>query len=125
MDSLRNSHSPNLTVHSNLWLEADGCVALSSWRVQLLEAIAATGSIRAAAAQMKITYALAWHRVDEMERALGVPLVDRQRGGPKGGSAQLTGAGLDCLERFNRFAALAGVSVRQHFEDTFGKPDAA
>ena len=43
------SSSP-LTVHANLWLETNDKVVLSRWRVQLLEAIDETGSIRAAAA---------------------------------------------------------------------------
>ena len=86
--ALMRSVDPRLTVHANLWLEINDKVVLSRWRVQLLEAIHEAGSIRAAAASMKITYDLAWHRIDEMEQALGVRLVERQRGGPKGGSAQ-------------------------------------
>ena len=92
------SSSP-LTVHTNLWLETNDKVVLSRWRVQLLEAIGETGSIRAAATRMKITYHLAWHRLDEMETAIGTRLVERQRGGPKGGSAQLTAAGHDYVAR--------------------------
>lgn len=110
---------PPLTVHANLWLEANGQVALSRWRVQLLEAIAETGSIRAAAAQMKITYDLAWHRLDEMEQALGARLVDRHRGGIKGGSAQLTALGHDYVARFRRFAAEADACIARLFADNF------
>jgi molybdate transport system regulatory protein len=54
----------------NLWLEKDGQVALSRWRVQLLEAIAETGSIRAAAARMPVPYYRAWRRLNEMETVL-------------------------------------------------------
>ncbi|MCX7670437.1 MAG: LysR family transcriptional regulator [Anaerolineae bacterium] len=107
-------------MHANLWLEVNGQVALSRWRVQLLEAIAETGSIRAAAAQMKITYNLAWHRLDEMEQALGVRLVERQRGGPGGGNAQLTAAGRDYVARFNRFAAAADAAIGRLFAESFG-----
>ena len=35
----------------NLWIEHDGVVVLSAWRVDLLEAIDAAGSISAAAEQ--------------------------------------------------------------------------
>ena len=116
---------PPLSVHANLWLEVNGQVVLSRWRVQLLETIDATGSIRAAAAQMKITYNLAWHRLDEMEQALGVRLVDRQRGGPKGGSAQLTMAGHDYVARFNRFAAEVDATIAGVFADTFDMTEAS
>lgn len=115
----QDTNPPAFTVHANLWLEVSGHVALSRWRVQLLEAINQTGSIRAAAAQMKITYDLAWHRLDEMEQALGVRLVDRHRGGIKGGSAQLTALGHDYVARFKRFAAEADACIARLFADNF------
>lgn len=120
MEPSSASPSPPLTVHANLWLETNDKVVLSRWRVQLLEAIDETGSIRAAATRMKITYHLAWHRLDEMETAMGTRLVERQRGGPKGGSAQLTAAGHDYVARFNRFAAEMDAIVARLFNETFG-----
>ncbi len=112
-----------LAIRGNVWIEVDGQVVLSRWRVQLLETIEATGSIRAAATQLEITYDLAWHRVDEMESALGASLVDRQRGGAKGGSARLTALGRAMVERFNRFAAQTDRVVEQLFKEAFGDWD--
>ena len=62
-----------LTPHLNLWLERDGQVVLSVWRVQLLAAIDQTGSISAAAERMQVQYRLAWDRLDQMEREAGPP----------------------------------------------------
>jgi molybdate transport system regulatory protein len=118
--SAGSSTSP-LTIHANLWIEREATVVLSRWRVQLLDAIEATGSIRAAAAQMKVTYHLAWHRLDEMETALGLRLVERRRGGLKGGHAQLTAAGHDYVERFKRLATEVDAMVATVFERTFGE----
>jgi len=109
----------DLTAHANLWLEVNGQVALSRWRVQLLEAIEKTGSIRKAAALLEITYPLAWHRLDEMEKRLGIQLVHRQRGGPQGGTAQLTEQGRDYVARFNRFAAQVDAAIAQAFQTHF------
>ena len=47
----------------NLWIEKDGVVVLSAWRVALLEAIDATGSISAAAERLEIPYRRAWEKV--------------------------------------------------------------
>ena len=47
----------------NVWLEHEGNVVLSPWRVQLLETIAATGSISAAAKQLDLPYRRAWEKV--------------------------------------------------------------
>ena len=118
-----HSASRPLEIHANIWAEVDGQVVLSAWRVQLLEAVEATGSIRAAAAQMNITYDLAWHRIDEMETALGMGLVDRQRGGPKGGCAHLTALGCELVARFNVFAERANDQIIVRFREVFGEGD--
>ena len=82
---------PPLAIHTNIWLETDdGNVALSRWRLELLEAVARTGSISAAAHAMHIQYRLAWNRIHEMEERLGVALVQTTVGGKGGGGAQLT-----------------------------------
>lgn len=44
----------------NVWLEQEGNVVLSPWRVQLLEAIAATGSISAADKTLLNPYGVTW-----------------------------------------------------------------
>ncbi len=93
-----------LIPHLNLWIERDGSVVLSQWRVMLLEAIAETGSISAAAERLNIDYHRAWSRLQEMEQGLGVALIERQAGGPGGGGARLTATGRDYVARFNQFA---------------------
>ena len=112
-----------LTIHSNLWAQIGDQVVLSPWRVALLEAIEATGSIRGAAAQLQITYDLAWHRVDEMETALGVGLVNRQRGGVKGGCATLTPLGCELVARFKLFTGQADAIIARLFDESFGAGD--
>jgi len=82
---------PSLTIHTNIWLEtADGDVALSRWRLELLEAVDRTGSISAAAHAMNIQYRLAWNRIHEMEERLGLVLVHTTVGGKGGGGASLS-----------------------------------
>ena len=61
---------------SNLWIEKDGEVVLSRWRVNLLRAIDEAGSISAAAEKMKVSYHRAWEKLHEMETRLGVTLVE-------------------------------------------------
>ncbi len=85
------SSLPNLTLHTNIWLETDdGQVAFSRWRLELLEHIDRLGSISSAAKAMNIQYRLAWQRVKEMEARLGFTLVATQVGGVGGGGAHLT-----------------------------------
>jgi len=112
--------SEALTPHLNLWLERDGQVVLSVWRVQLLAAIAQTGSISAAAERMQVQYRLAWDRLDQMERGLSLRLVDRHAGGAGGGGACLTAAGRDLVERFNSLAGAVEACLAEHFQQALG-----
>ena len=90
--------------HYNLWLEVDGEVVLSLWRAELLGAVAATGSISAAAEQMGIPYRTAWQKINEMETRLGEKLVATQTGGQHGGGARLTPTAERLLAQFDHFA---------------------
>lgn len=108
-----------LTPHINLWIEHDGKVVLSVWRIQLLQAIDEAGSISAGAERMGIQYRLAWERLQEMEDGLGVALVDRQVGGVGGGGARLTNTGHDLVERFSAFAAEVEGCLAEQFQRAF------
>jgi molybdenum-dependent DNA-binding transcriptional regulator ModE len=66
---------------SNFWLERNGQVVLSEWRVALLEAVADTGSISAAAARQGVHFRVAWRKLQEMEARLGTKLTERTTGG--------------------------------------------
>jgi molybdate transport system regulatory protein len=104
----------------NLWLEAGGEVALSSWRVGLLEAIDRLGSISAAADELQVPYRRAWQKVKEMERRLGTPLVTTSVGGQSGGGARLTPAGQRLVEQFHQFSQGIEADVAQRFSGAFG-----
>jgi molybdate transport system regulatory protein len=112
--------STQLTPRYNLWIEADGRVVLSTWRVHLLEAVDQAGSISGAAEKMGVQYRLAWNRLEEMENGLGVRLVERHVGGVHGGGATLTEAGREYIERFARLAEEIDAIVGEQFEAAFG-----
>ncbi|RPJ54725.1 MAG: LysR family transcriptional regulator [Dehalococcoidia bacterium] len=103
----------------NLWIEKDGQVVLSLWRVQLLEAVAETGSISAAAVKMNISYHRAWDKIHECEERLGVKLVETQTGGTGGGGTQLTPVAADYIQRFHQFAVGIESEVSQRFKEFF------
>ena len=75
---------------------------LGPGKAELLAQIAATGSIAAAGRQMGMSYKRAWMLVEEMNRAFRAPLVASLRGGPGGGGAQLTEAGVEVLRLYHR-----------------------
>ena len=103
----------------NLWIEIDDRVVLSRWRVRLLNAIAETGSISAAADRIGVPYRRAWEKVHEMEQRLGVALLDTQTGGPRGGGARLTPTAQDLVSRFLEFSEGIDRHVQQQFQKAF------
>ncbi len=104
----------------NLWIEKDGKVVLSAWRVQLLETIEAAGSISAAAEQLRLPYRRAWEKVQEIEKALGVKVVETAVGGKHGGGAHLTPAGRRAIAQFHQFASGFETEVARRYRDAFG-----
>jgi molybdate transport system regulatory protein len=106
---------------SNFWIEKDGKVVLSEWRVALLEAVEQTGSINAAAAQQGVPFRVAWRKIQEMEDGLGVPLTERITGGPGGGGTRLTAEGQAYIAQFH--AAMAGLKdlAERQFRAVFGE----
>ena len=107
----------------NLWIEVDGEVALSAWRVGLLQAVADTGSINAAADKLNIQYRTAWQKIHEMEVRLGQKLLDTQTGGVHGGGAKLTTAGEEYVDKLVRLQALLAPLVEAKYREVFGPLD--
>ncbi|MGB7481266.1 MAG: ModE family transcriptional regulator, partial [Burkholderiaceae bacterium] len=56
-------------------------IAIGPGKVDLLEAIEATGSIAAAARARGMSYRRAWLLVDEMNRSLRQPVIEAKSGG--------------------------------------------
>jgi molybdate transport system regulatory protein len=103
----------------NLWLEVNGQVALSSWRVGLLEAIDRLGSISAAADELEVPYRRAWQKIKEMERRLGLPLLETSIGGHSGGGARLTPAAHRCVEQFHEFSRGIEADIAARYRTVF------
>ncbi len=109
----------------NVWLEVDDRVVLSPWRVRLLEAIAETGSISAAAEKLGVPYRRAWEKVQEIERGLATKIVETAVGGQHGGGAHLTEAGRRALAQFHAFADGIEEEVARRYRATFGREAAS
>src|SRR3974390_1932136 len=69
-------------------------------KIELLEKIAALGSISAAGRAMGMSYRRAWELVDEIQEIFGQEVAVRQSGGKHGGGATLTPFGEFLVTRF-------------------------
>jgi len=86
-----NSRPPFPQVHIRINLGAD--FAFGPGKAELLEKIAGTGSISAAAREMRMSYKRAWQLVDAMNRSFSHPVINAAPGGARGGGAGLTDCG--------------------------------
>lgn len=86
-------------------------IAIGPGKADLLDALARTGSISAAAREMGMSYRRAWLLVDTMNRSFRAPLVESAKGGAGGGGARITDLGLEVLARYRAMEAKAAASI--------------
>ena len=115
--------SGELRARSKVWIERDGEVVLSEWRIDLLDAVAETGSLSKAAERLGVPYRTAWDRIRQLESRLGVQLLASESGGSAGGGSTLTTEGRDIVERFRRMTTGIAELVDRRFSEEFGELD--
>ena len=81
---------PDLIPRASVTLTRRGTVVLGEREARLLEAVERVRSIKDAAAEAGISYRTAWSAIQQMEQALGRPVVVSRAGGPGGGATTLT-----------------------------------
>lgn len=82
-------------------------IAVGPGKIDLLEAIARTGSISAAARALHMSYRRAWLLVQTMNRCFKPPVVAAEVGGSRGGGAKLTPAGEQAVRHYRRIERMA------------------
>ena len=98
----------------SLRIDFEGGGRLGPGKARLLECIAETGSISAAARAMGMSYRRAWDLVEETARIAGAPVVETRAGGASGGGARLTEAGERLLTIFRAVETAAAEAAAPH-----------
>lgn len=93
----------NRKIDGRFWLTNNGEYFAGRGRIELLKHIKETGSIARAAKVMKMSYKAAWDSVDAMNKMTGQTLVLRTSGGRHGGGSKITDAGLEFIERYDKY----------------------
>ncbi|HXM38431.1 MAG TPA: LysR family transcriptional regulator [Gemmatimonadales bacterium] len=81
---------PDLVPRASVTLMRRGVPVIGEREARLLEAVERVQSIKDAAAATGISYRTAWSAIQQMEKALGRPMVASRAGGPGGGATTLT-----------------------------------
>jgi molybdate transport system regulatory protein len=92
-----------LTPHHKLWLNWNGVFLMGPRYLRFLDAVARTGTIRAAGRVVGWSYRTCLNRIREMERVLGTRVLATTRGGRAGGGARLTPEARRLVRVFSRW----------------------
>lgn len=102
-----------------VWIEEDGRLVLSDWRIRFLEAIAETGSLSAASQKLGIPYRVMWGKIKEIEDRLGTKLTEGHSGGATGGETCLTADAQNYIDRYHRLISGLEDLVNDRFAEIF------
>src|SRR2546428_21098 len=81
---------PDLVPRVLVTLTRRGVPVIGEREARLLDAVDRVRSIKDAASEAGISYRTAWSAIQQMEQALGRPMVVSRAGGPGGGATTLT-----------------------------------
>ena len=85
-------------------------------KAALLSALVDTGSIRAAAEHMSMSYPRALKLIEQMNESFADMLVETKHGGADGGGAQVTEQGREVLRLYEMICETADASCGPAFE---------
>lgn len=88
---------------------------LGPGKIDLLEAIARTGSISAAGRELGMSYRRSWLLIDAVNRMFKTPAVFASVGGAQGGGAQLTPFGETLVAGYRRVEARTKTALEEEF----------
>ena len=103
-----------------VWVVLDGRVKFGDGRADLLERVAALGSLKKAVAEVGMSYRSAWGYFRELERAAGMRFLERHPGGGPEGGTRLTPEGQRFLDRYRRFRRGLDGEAARRFRAAFG-----
>ncbi len=85
-----------------IWFEKDGRRVIGKGGANILKAIRDHGSISKASRALGMSYRFVWSYLNEIERAIGGRVVEKERGGSDRGGTKLTELGLELLRRYEK-----------------------
>src|SRR5882762_943239 len=107
---------PDLIPHALLTLTKRGVAVIGEREARLLDAVDRVRSIKDAAADAGISYRTAWSAIQQMEQALGRPMVVSRAGGPGGGATTLTEEGRRLLTAYQDLERKLEAMLQQAWE---------
>lgn len=113
-----------IKVKSKFWLEDEnGKPLFGGGKEKILKRIDELGSIKAAAADLKMSYRAVWGKIKTTEERLGMKLVLTSPGGGPGSGARLTPAAKNLLKMFKELHEQGNKQADELFTRVFSEID--
>jgi len=110
-------HRVSLKLNYKFWIETESNISiLGEGKWKLLKAIKETGSIKAAVEKMGYSYRQTWQNLKNIEEKLGFKLIEKNRGGDKGGQTTLTPLGEKIVEFFDQLYSEIEPDIQRIFK---------
>ena len=113
---MKNATFQRLRPRIKVWIEVGGRPAFGDGKLRWIECIAETGSLRAAAQALAMSYRGLWGRLRAAEQRLGFRLIARRTGGAGGGGVELTEEGRALVALYRRFRQGLDEWVTERFQ---------
>ena len=124
MNGSRRDANPSIHVvpRVKVWLEMDGQYVFGYGISEILKAVDATGSIKAAADRLGKSYRYVWNRIKQAEHAIGQPLVETRVGGRGTRRSSLSEFAKGLVGNYDALRRRMLDVVRHEFSRRFEKP---
>jgi molybdate transport repressor ModE-like protein len=97
----KDALKPRLEPSYAVFLSIGSRNIIGELEARMLRSIDQTGSLSLAARTLDLSYPFVWNTISRIERAVNQKIVARERGGQKGGRAELTNQGRDLLRAYS------------------------
>ncbi len=115
-DLIMEGKPQKLKLNYKVWIETEDHVGvLGEGKWKLLKAIRDTGSLKEAVSYMGYTYRKTWENLRSIEEKLGIKLIEKRRGGEKGGETVLTKRGEMIVDFFDKLSGEIDPLVNERF----------
>lgn len=111
----------NVNLKVKIYLENESDKFMGIGVLWLLQKVRMTRSLRAAAAELGISYSKAFRMIENLETSLGVDVLERRKGGVSRSGASLTSFGESFILLYDDFQKQCKGLLEKPFEDFRGK----
>ena len=106
---------------TNIYLYENGEKFFGEGPCRLLRGIERSGSLRAAAMEMNMSYSKAFAIISRAEKVLGFPLTEKSIGGKGGGGSRLTEEAKSFLKQYEAYREACYEANNRIYSEYFSK----